>query len=100
MCIRDRTVGADDAAMQNEEPSLADKNDFEVVVPDDDEPVAIPSIEVSVPSFMEEERRKERNVDFFVNRLFYNCFCSTSNVCTISRCFCNSQSNGYHCYTH
>ncbi len=58
------TVGADDAAMQNEEPSLADKNDFEVVVPDDDEPVAIPSIEVSVPSFMEEERRKERNVDF------------------------------------
>jgi S-DNA-T family DNA segregation ATPase FtsK/SpoIIIE len=58
------TVGADDAAMQNEEPSLADKNDFEVVVPNDDEPVAIPSIEVSVPSFMEEERRKERNVDF------------------------------------
>ncbi|MFY9597318.1 MAG: DNA translocase FtsK, partial [Dysgonamonadaceae bacterium] len=58
------TVGADDAAMQNEEPSLADKNDFEVVVPDDDEPVAIPSIEVSVPSFMEEERRKERNVEF------------------------------------
>jgi S-DNA-T family DNA segregation ATPase FtsK/SpoIIIE len=58
------TVGADDVAMQNEEPSLVDKNDFEVVVPNDDEPVAIPSIEVSVPSFMEEERRKERNVDF------------------------------------
>jgi S-DNA-T family DNA segregation ATPase FtsK/SpoIIIE len=50
--------------VQNAEPSLADKNDFEVVVPNDDEPVAIPSIEVSVPSFMEEERRKERNVDF------------------------------------
>ncbi len=58
------TVGADDAAMQNEEPSLVDKNDFEVVVPDDDDSVAIPSIEVSVPSFMEEERRKERNVEF------------------------------------
>ena len=57
------SVGADDAAMRNGESSLSDKNDFEVVVPKDEEPITTPSIEVSVTSSADEEGRKEGRIE-------------------------------------